>query len=345
MKNEYVDLVWEQKPEFIREFHQKKPLYSLLCEEVKFILSKSLERSDLEVAAVSARAKTETSFCEKLHRKEYSEPFREITDFAGARVVFLYSIDRPNIEALIEEKFEIIEKVDKVLAVNEDKFGYGALHYLVKLKPDYIRARYKELENLVCEIQVRTILQDAWAVVAHHLSYKQESDIPPHLRRKLNALSGLFETADDQFENIRGLRAQYHKLITTKIEENEPDILNSNIDLDNLSAYLDWRLPDRKRSESGTAELVIELKEYNYNTLKELDDAINKTIDAVYAYEEKYPPIDSEDHNIKTNYAQIGIVRNTLGFIHDEYLMRNQTDKNMLSVNVKKKLEFKNLVK
>jgi ppGpp synthetase/RelA/SpoT-type nucleotidyltranferase len=60
--------------------------------------------------------------------------------------------------------------------------------------------RYDDLKKLVCEIQVRTVLQDAWAIIDHHLSYKQESDVPKILRRKLNSLAGLVETAHDQFD-------------------------------------------------------------------------------------------------------------------------------------------------
>ncbi|WP_338137276.1 hypothetical protein [Vibrio furnissii] len=176
----------------------------------------------------------------------------------------------------------MVEKVDKVEGSGVDQFGYGALHYLVHLKTDYLKARYPELENLTCEIQVRTILQDAWAVVAHHLSYKQESDIPHHLRRKLNALSGLFETADDQFERIRELRYSYQQAVSDAIHE---------------------------------------LKSFGYITLKQLDDILNRTEKAILAYESEHPPYNPQEQ-VPTRFAQIGMVRVALEFIENDFLHR-----------------------
>ncbi|TDE19108.1 hypothetical protein E1100_26400 [Vibrio owensii] len=331
-------MVWDKNPQYIRTFHENKSIYSLLCDEVKFILTKALSDACIETASITARAKTESSFCEKLNRKNYIDPFKEITDFAGARVVFLYSSDRSRLEELIEHEFEIIEKVDKVEGSGVDQFGYGALHYLVHLKTDYLKARYPELENLVCEIQVRTILQDAWAVVAHHLSYKQESDIPYHLRRKLNALSGLFETADDQFERIRELRYSYQQSVSKEIEQNQGNGLDAEIEVDSLSAYLAWKYPDRESSDgSSVSDVIHELKSFGYTTLKQLDDVLSRTEKAVIAYESEHPPFNPLKH-VPTRFVQIGMVRVALEFIETEYLNR------LSDSAVETKMKFMHLV-
>ena len=341
MKSEYIDMIWEHNPKYIRRFHENKQMYSLMCDEVKFILKRSVGIAGIETASITARSKSEASFCEKLHRKNYKDPFHDITDFAGARVVFLYSSDRQKLEFIIENEFEVVEKVDKVQGSGVDQFGYGALHYLVKLKSDYLKARYPELENLVCEVQVRTILQDAWAVVAHHLSYKQESDIPQHLRRKLNALSGLFETADDQFESIKELRSSYQKAVFVEIAQNKVESFEAEIELDNLKAYLTWKFPDREESDgSAMSEAIHELKTFGYVTLKLLDEMIDRTIDAVTAYEQECPPHDPEEYE-PTRFAQIGMVRIALEFMEEGYRMREGTVDSL----IQKKLEFLHLVK
>ncbi|PTP11381.1 hypothetical protein CWO27_23385, partial [Vibrio sp. 10N.286.51.C3] len=93
MKNKYKDIIWDKNPEYIKKFYENHSKYQSLCSEVEFILKKKLSGSDVEVSSISARAKTEASFCEKIFRKGYENPFEEITDFAGARVVYLYSQD------------------------------------------------------------------------------------------------------------------------------------------------------------------------------------------------------------------------------------------------------------
>ncbi len=340
MKEKYVDLVWEQTPEYIRKYHKNKPSYQKLCDEVQFILEKCISDLDVETASISARTKTEASFCEKIYRKSYDDPFTEITDFAGARVVYLYSKDRSALESVVENNFDVVEKVDKILGSDVDQFGYGALHYLVKLKTDYLKARYPDLENLVCEIQVRTILQDAWAVVAHHLSYKQESDIPRHLRRKLNALSGLFETADDQFESIRGLREAYQSSLIANIQQDENHTLDEDITPDSLKAYLAWRFPERAASsDNALNSLVSELKEYGCHTLNKLNEIVDSSIEAVEAYEAKFPPSDENDQDSK--FLQIGVIRVALEFMEPAFMNRKGSSKAL----IEQKQEFMHLVK
>src|SRR2546430_16718258 len=210
---------WSEYPDVVRDFVELRPQYEQLWSEVAYILDKRMKDHGIEFSAITGRAKTLKSFAEKLFRKNYATP-EDITDLAGVRVVYLYKNDRSGIEKLIEGEFKVIEKVDKVDEQEADRFGYGALHYLVHLGRKSSGARYDDLKGLVCEIQVRTVLQDAWAIIAHHLSYKQESDIPKELLRKLNALSGLFSTADDQFDVIREERLAYvtevHNLARTR---------------------------------------------------------------------------------------------------------------------------------
>jgi putative GTP pyrophosphokinase len=344
LSEECVDLVWNKNPDYIRKFHKNKELYSSLCQEMAFILNKKLHQAEIEVASITTRTKSESSFCEKLNRKNYANPFIEITDFAGARVVFLYTKDRNKIENIIESEFEIIEKNDKISDADSDRFGYGALHYLVRLKPSYVGARYEEVRELICEIQVKTILQDAWAMVAHHLSYKQESDVPKHLLRKLYALSGLFETADDQFENIRSLRTQYHESVSEGIRQHNPETLNSEIELDSLIAYLDSKLPNRKSNDySVAAELVSELKENGYNTLQGLDNILERTDEAIKAYEEAHPPFDKDNHLRSCIFSQVGAVRVGMEFLNKDFLLKN--GKHEKSREIQKKLKFSHLVK
>ena len=135
----------------------------------------------------------------------------------------------------------MIERIDKVADSEPHEFGYGAIHFLVKLGKNLKGPRYDDLRDLTCEIQVRTILQDSWAIVAHHLSYKRESDIPNALRRKLNALSGLFETADDQFNQLNIEREAYRGKLTASMEVDIQEILKQKINLDNLLVYADWK--------------------------------------------------------------------------------------------------------
>lgn len=319
------DSVWEKSPNLIKGYLNLLPKHEKLCEEIEYILKTTLKKSGIEIAHITRRAKEINSFCEKIYRKNYENPLVDITDLAGVRVVFLYKTDHHEIEKIIENEFEVIEKQNKLDNSNAERFGYGAFHYLVKIKGNHIGARYDDLRSLVCEIQVRTILQDAWGIVAHHLSYKNETDVPQTLIRKLNALSGLFETADDQFENLRTARNNYIEDTKKNISINPIDSLNHPLNLDNLFAYATTKFPDREASDiEGYAELLKELKEVGYETLGQLDADINKGLDFALKEEKEDPPYSASLEF--TTYAALGIIRTTIAIMNEDYCERKYND-------------------
>lgn len=271
---------WEENPLIIKQFIDQRGSYLELCSEISHIVSKHLLASGLKIASITSRAKELDSFIEKLERKEYSDPFVEITDFAGVRVVYLYKSERTAIEEIIEKSFHVIEKVNKVEEQENDKFGYGALHYLVKLNDTSSGARYDGLKKLVCEIQVKTILQDAWALVAHNMSYKKESDVPKELIRKLNSLSGLFETADDYFDFIRADRDAYLRSIEKKVIKRQ-QIIAEELNLDTFQRYVTLTFPDKKdhASDSTVSRVLGKLLGFGYNSFEKINELLDATKD------------------------------------------------------------------
>ena len=57
----------------------------------------------------------------------------------------------------------------------------------------------KAFEGLKCEIQIRSVLQHAWAEIEHDLGYKSELTIPKEVRRSFSRLAGLLELGDKEF--------------------------------------------------------------------------------------------------------------------------------------------------
>lgn len=273
-----IDKQWEQNPQLIRQFLDHRPDYEQLCSEVAYVLRSRLKKAGIEIAAVTFRAKTLASFLDKIRRKTYSDPLSEVTDFAGVRVVCLYTPDTNAVQKLIEDEFELVEEIDKLKEKSAEEFGYSAKHFIVRLGKRMSGARYDDLKKLVCEIQVRTVLQDAWAIIQHHLVYKREADVPETLQRKLNSLSGLLETADDQFDSIRKERLAYLKSLERS--KGEPsDFLNADFNLDSFAAYLKWKFPQLKPELfPGQLKVVFgNMSKSEHPTLKELDDIVESS--------------------------------------------------------------------
>jgi putative GTP pyrophosphokinase len=276
-KNFDDESFWLENPEMIRRFIGQRPVYEKLCGEVAYILERALNAARVEFSTITSRAKTLGSFLGKIQRKTYRDPIAEITDLAGVRVVCLYVDDLARLEQTIAEHFEIVEKVDKLAGRPDDQFGYGAIHFVVKLGEGSSGARYDDLKNLVCEIQIRTVLQDAWAIIDHHLVYKNESNIPSVLRSKLNRLAGNFAAADEEFRRIRAERRQY----LTAIEESKAtaaQFLDNELNLDSFVRYAQWKFP---HLPSGTAVVdaaffLQPLIDANLRKLSELDGPVGE---------------------------------------------------------------------
>lgn len=278
---------WKAQAETIRRYLERAPQYEKLCAEVAFALEHSLRAASIEFSSVTSRAKTLSSFLEKIERKAYADPLEEIEDLAGIRVVHLYRSDFKLIEEIIEDSFDVIERVDKLEDFGTDRFGYGATHFILRIGDSFTGARYDDLKSIKCEVQVRTALQDAWAIISHHLVYKRESSIPQPLRRKVNSLAGLLETADDQFEHIRTQRNKYVARLQKELSETE-NTSSQTVDADSLSVYLAAKFPDMPLTNYGDQPKVV-LEDFNYekySTLAELDSLFERTSDAREAYYE-----------------------------------------------------------
>jgi len=61
--------------------------------------------------------------------------------------------------------------------------------------------KYQAFKGHPFEVQIRSLIQDAWSVLDHRIKYKKS--IPNDLKRRINVLSALFEMADREFKEIR----------------------------------------------------------------------------------------------------------------------------------------------
>lgn len=277
-----------QPDEISRKFLEAKPLYERLVEEVKHVLQTKIAATNVRPASLTGRVKTIESLTSKIDRKEYTDPFQEVTDLAGVKVVCSYESDLETISEVLKSNFNIHEDIDKLRDLGADKMGYHGNHFIVTLGNHYSGPRYDGITGLKCEIQVRTILQDAWAIISHQLVYKNEDAIPVRIRRDLNNVASLLEIAQGVFDTVRDKRSSYIHEIQQK--EHDPKLfLAQTVDYETLLAYAEWKFPNLKPSPWLTELLVRDLNIENYPTLLQIDHAVEKAGAAVEAYRDENP--------------------------------------------------------
>ena len=191
-----------------KRYQSQIKLFKKLSDTAKYHLTTEIRKRNIKIHSLEDRIKTFDSFLDKMKRQKTTEPFREIRNLLGLRVVCLFRSDLHSISTIIRDIFEIIEDDNKIDNIAANIFGYMGIHFIVKLKNVSGRGQ-KSIGDLPFEIQIRTIGQHAWASISEYLYYKQEANVPPYLRRDFNALSGLFHVADAQFEILRKQQLEY----------------------------------------------------------------------------------------------------------------------------------------
>ena len=271
-----------------KRFVELHPLYKQLIKEVRFVLEKGIEDQGIKIHGIQDRVKDFDSFYKKIVINRITDdPFKRVSDIAGIRIICLYRSDLSKIGKIIHDQLEVVQKDLKTEAARKSEFGYMSDHYVVRLPREFKGTRYNNIRRLKCEIQVRTISMDAWASVSHHLDYKQEIDIPSHLKKDFYALSGLFHITDTLFEMFKDSVERLKSQLAERMRRGQFD-LDQEMNLNTLRAYLAWKLPDREESENSLySELLYDLKlqRTGYSNFGKLDEALNKSARAVEAME------------------------------------------------------------
>ena len=157
-------------------------------------------------ATVKYRVKTFPNYYRKISRRSSDQPTAqtlELTDLLGVRIVCPFIEDLELVESILGREYQITEREKKGAEFTFKEFGYESVHFLAEL-PKELRESFHLPSDTVFEIQLRTILQDAWAEVEHELVYKSEyTAFDEALRRKLAALNANLSLADMIFHEIR----------------------------------------------------------------------------------------------------------------------------------------------
>lgn len=291
-----------------KEFH-----YASLLTEVKFSIASGLAKAGLKIHSVTGRVKELESFLEKIDRKGYDDPFTQAQDLVGVRIVALFMSDLTAIENVIADLFEVVERDDHIDGGPVEEFGYMSIHYICRLGVGHTGPRYADLGELFFEVQIRTIVMDAWANVSHHLGYKGDSTIPDDLRRDFHALSGLFYVADQHFELFANRTETTQARAEQAIGSN--NVYALDINLESTLALFDALYPSRKKaSRAAISEFVSEALESGYKSIGHLETDLKSGIHEAMANEKLQPPPTSGQ-----KYSNLGLARRTLELTNVSY--------------------------
>lgn len=188
----------------------------------KFI-SDTLRSAD-KVHSIRYRTKDPEHLLEKIIRKKKvdvnSENYLEkITDLIGIRALHLYKDDWESIHDFIKDNWILKENTTALVRtgdskelldlyskkncdIKEHEMGYRSVHYIIECSATK--------QKIFAEIQVRTIIEEAWSEIDHEIRYPYNVN-DKMLQNYLATFNRLAGTADEMGTLLKSLNTEFKK--------------------------------------------------------------------------------------------------------------------------------------
>lgn len=221
------------KNKIVVSFYEAKPNYERLAKEILRFFEIHPDFPKDSVYTITHRIKNKERLIEKIDEKNKkrkptslinSKNYQdEINDILGMRIICFCHSDVEKVAEYLsslnkEGKLKFVcgpeKKQPPLLWITNPKeeaieikdiqySGYSSIHYVIK--PGKASTIPKELSSLRCEIQVRTILEDAWGEIDHKYRYeitRKGFDIPSHIDRGFRFFSAYIQVLSVQTEYL-----------------------------------------------------------------------------------------------------------------------------------------------
>lgn len=268
-------------------------------------IAKKIQRCK-QVHSVRWRVKDVSHLIEKIIRKKEAKAEKyldinsfnyksKIDDLIGVRAIYLFKHDWLPVHQHILSKWTPSEPVtiyhregddlEQYLAqpeceTKQHNDSYRSIHYIIS-------AGQIHSEEISCEVQTRTIFEEAWSEIDHKVRYPSFSE-DPHLKQFLNIFNRLAGSADEmgsyvialtQIVNAQKIQLEESILHQNKINELEVKISdligNAKENKELQKAY--QQLKNEKEAEKAKRQLMNDF--YSKNPLSSLNTSIYNTKD------------------------------------------------------------------
>lgn len=211
-------------------------------------LTGTLDDAGINYLDVVGRGKGIASFAAKANKTIdghplYRDPLAQVTDQIGTRIIAYVRSDVAVVADLIADQLKVVDDRDMgQVTASEGRFGYVSRHLQVTLDPLWLGDIPVDTFRVSsAQIQIRTVLQHAWAEFEHDIRYKGSipEDLAPDLNRRFTLAAGLLELADREFDEIRN---RLREKMPPRDLEVDPD--DPRIGTQELATFLARQFPD-----------------------------------------------------------------------------------------------------
>jgi len=187
---------------------EKLSLYEEYSSRIRNLIEDLVERDDIEVCGIEGWAKAPAELVRSLNAHygaNYSDGLGSISDLVTVRVLLRFPEDVQKVEEIICSEFNVDFNRSITSGGLEDpfRFGYPAVLYTLTLSENRAKLReWRKYKELPFRLELRTVLQEAWATISPRVNLSVDSISEKKLKRKLVRLAALLEEADEGFLSL-----------------------------------------------------------------------------------------------------------------------------------------------
>ena len=289
----------DQVEQWTQAFQAVRPQFEAAESAIHSAVVARLGDDGLNYHDIQHRVKGHSSLNTKLSRllpdgaPKYPGGMQDIDDIIGLRVILFLESDISSAIGALAGAFDQLGHVDKASEQrSRGEFGYSGQHLVLAVPARRPPPGCDAFAGQRFEVQLRTILQHAWAEFEHDIRYKNGGEVPPEVNRAFTLASGLIELADREFDTI-------NEVVTAQkaLDERESvqAVTEPSLELTAAAvrAILEHELPQNPRSRAEQYEWLVDVLRANGVDTVPLAYALFKTADWAFAarrIEYRFPP-------------------------------------------------------
>ncbi len=241
--------------EWGRKYMEKYSLFEEFAERISNLLQNLVEGENIEVYSVFGKAKAPEEF---LRTAATAEPsvLAGIADLCQVKILVSFPDDVAKVEDIIQKEFlaDLSRSVPLASLDSPERYGYPAVSYVLSLNRERGALReWAKYKDLPFTLEIRTVLQEAWAANAQKVSLPTDTSTKKKMQRKLLRLSALLEEANEGFLSLWESARESAMPVTAPSSPDAAPAPSKVFDRASLKQYFTDR-SDVLRRWAGTAE-------------------------------------------------------------------------------------------
>ncbi|MCU6482433.1 GTP pyrophosphokinase family protein [Arthrobacter sp. A2-55] len=258
------------------------------AESIRTAIVARLQDDGLNHHDVRCRVKSRKSTLEKITRRgsdgelKYPGGTAHLDDLIGVRVILFVETDIDAVAIALSSQFICRDDEDKTAMIRKNGgIGYAGRHLTLEVPSENPPAGCENFGGQRFEVQLRTVLQHAWAEFEHDIRFKGTHVDNAEISRAFTMASTLIELADQQFVNISD--------ILKRLQSQSEAVGSQKLDANSIQLLLDRVFPAYPHSKAGQYAWLVEILTANgFTTVQAVEDWLaninQRTVAATMGY-------------------------------------------------------------